>query len=81
MDIVNNYTYFVEIFGIEGVDRYYKKTEDKIKICKDNSLKLIDLYSNDILDNNFDELYDLIISKINKFKEVRLLLNKVYKSL
>ena len=57
---------FVEIFGITGNKKYNEKIDEKIKLCKENNLKLIELYSNDIGQNSFEEIYRLLM---NKFKE------------
>ena len=62
---INDKRYFVEIFGIEGSDKYDKKTEEKKWLCKNNKLKLIDLYSKDLLKTT-DEIYKMLIEKINK---------------
>lgn len=62
---INDKRYFIEIFGIEGNDKYDKKTEEKKQLCKDNKLNLISLYSKDVLKTT-DEIYKMLIDKINK---------------
>ena len=63
---INNKMVFVEIFGITGNKKYNEKIDEKIKLCKENNLKLIELYPNDIGQNSFEEIYRLLM---NKFKE------------
>lgn len=64
----NNNTYFIEIFGITGNENYDNKTKEKIQLCKDNNLKLIEFYPNDIGQNSFYEIYILLQEKIKNFK-------------
>lgn len=66
---IDNEKYFVEIFGITGNEDYNKKTKEKIKLCKDNNLKLIEFYPDDIGKNLFDKIYKMLIDSINKLKE------------
>ena len=65
---IDDRRYFVEIFGIEGNDKYDKKISKKKQLCKNNNLKLIDLYGDDLLKTT-DEIYEMLIEKINKLKE------------
>jgi hypothetical protein len=39
---------FVEYFGLPEKSYYYKKMEEKRKICKDNNINLIELYRKDL---------------------------------
>lgn len=53
---------FIEIFGLIAIDSYYEKTKEKIKLCKENNLKLIALYPEDFLKDEkfklkFNEAY------------------------
>lgn len=64
---IDDRRYFVEIFGIEGNDKYDKKISKKKQLCKNNNLKLIDLYGDDLLKTT-DEIYEMLIEKINKLK-------------
>ena len=63
---INNKMVFVEIFGITGNKKYNKKMDEKIKLCKENNLKLIELYPNDIGQNSFEEIYRLLMDKLNE---------------
>lgn len=64
----NNKAYFIEIFGIDENEIYDKKTAEKKQLCRDNNLKLIDLYGYDLLKST-DDIYQVLIRKINKLKE------------
>lgn len=72
--IHNDVNYYIEIFGIEGNENYYLKMEDKIKICNENNINLITFYPNELWSTTQNDLYKLLISKINNFynKEVRI---------
>jgi hypothetical protein len=61
----NENLYFVEIFGIMEYEWYRNKANYKKQLCKENNLNLIDLYKEDFLKNDIDDLYKLIIYKIN----------------
>lgn len=63
---IDNKIYFIEIFGMVGKEKYDIKTADKILICKQNNIKLIDLYGKDIAYSTIDEIYDLLINLINE---------------
>lgn len=60
--------YFIEIFGIDGDEKYDARKVEKKKLCKDNNIKLIDLYGKDLLQTT-DAIYEMLIGKINKLKE------------
>lgn len=60
--------YFIEIFGIDRNEEYDKRKLEKKKLCKDNNIKLIDLYGKDLL-QTAEQIYEMLISKINKIKE------------
>lgn len=68
---INKEKYFVEIFGIERNDNYSKKINDKIKICSDNNLKLIDIYSYDMSNKCTDDLYLYIMKRIEEIQQRR----------
>lgn len=61
---INGERVFVEIFGITGNKNYYKKTEEKIQLCKDNNLNLMELYPDDVGKNSFEDIYNMIINKL-----------------
>ena len=62
----NGKVFFVEIFGITGNKNYDKKTKEKIKLCKDNNLTLIEFYPNEIGFNSFEEIFKLLNEKLNE---------------
>ena len=61
---INDEIYFIEIFGMTGREKYDIKTAEKILICQQNNIKLIDLYGGDIGYSTIDEIHDLLINKI-----------------
>lgn len=63
--IINNNKYYIELFGINGNELYEKRKNEKIKICNDNNISLIQLYQNDIYEKTNLEIYNNIISQIN----------------
>lgn len=67
----NNELFFVEIFGITGNKNYDDKIKEKVQLCKDNNLNLIQFYPDDIGQNGFEEIYKLLIDNVNTIKEIR----------
>lgn len=65
----NSTIYLVEVFGLMGYNQVYRdKTKWKIDICKENNIKLIEIYPSDI-SNNLDEVYNVLINKINSINQ------------
>lgn len=60
---------FIEIFGMINREDYVEKTKYKINLCKENNIKLISIFPNDISQRNLDEIYAYTINEINKIKE------------
>mgnify|MGYP001007005713 CR=1 FL=1 len=61
-----NQNIFIEIFGITGDNKYDNKTKEKIKLCKDNNLTLVEIYPKDFKQFDEDFLYKLLINKLNE---------------
>lgn len=59
-----NCKYYIEIFGIEGNDFYDQRKQEKINICKNNNIKLIEIYKNDLYGKTHKQVYDMLINKI-----------------
>ena len=51
--------YFIEFFGMPEKEYYKIRMEEKIEICKDNNIKLIALYKNDL--NKLDEKLHILL--------------------
>lgn len=64
----DNNRYFVEIFGINGNNKYDNTTNDKIKICMENNLKLITFKFDDFWGTTNDELLKIYKNKIKNTK-------------
>lgn len=67
----DNELFFVEIFGITGNEKYDNKVKEKIQLCQNNKINLIDFYPSDIGHNSFDEIYKLVIDRIEQIKQLR----------
>lgn len=63
---VDNKMYFIEIFGIiNNLGDYDKKTNEKIGICRENNIPLIDIFPNVFEENNTEEkLYHYLMKRI-----------------
>lgn len=62
---IDEQTYFIEVFGITNSSSYDKRTEEKIRLCKENGLKLIEIYPEDIWGKTQDEIYEMLLDRIN----------------
>ena len=67
--MIDTKLFFIEIFGIDNNEKYDKKTEEKIQICKKYEIPLISLYSFDFLNKSDDELLEYIFTQLNRLKE------------
>jgi len=61
----NNLKYYIEIFGIESNNKYDLKCKNKIGICLSNNLPLICFYPKDFWATNNNNLFNLLLDKIN----------------
>ena len=52
--------YFIEYFGLTGVSEYDKKTKEKIQICQDNNIKLIEIYPKDMF--NLEAKFQMLLN-------------------
>jgi hypothetical protein len=66
---LNDNTYFIEIFGMEGFKEYTKRTKKKIKICQINNIPLIEFYEKDIKNKTTEEIHKLLLERINKISD------------
>jgi hypothetical protein len=57
--------YYIEIFGIEFDDFYNIRKKEKIDICKNNNIPLIDIYRCDLYNKTHKQVYDILLDKIN----------------
>jgi len=69
----NNNIYPIEIFGIMEYEWYREKTNNKINLCKDNGIKLIDLYKEDFKKMDKDKLYKMLMIKIKDIEQKELI--------
>lgn len=61
---LNNQKYYIELFGIEGNELYEKRKQEKIRICKENNIPLIQLYQRDIYSKTNQEIYGILLNRI-----------------
>lgn len=66
---LNNKNYYIELFGIEGNELYEKRKQDKIRICKENNIPLIQLYQSDIYSKTNKEIYETLLNYIDDLQE------------
>lgn len=66
---LNNQKYYIELFGIEGNELYEKRKLEKIRICEENNIPLIQLYQIDIYSKTNKEIYETLLKYINNLKE------------
>ena len=61
---LNGNKYYIEIFGITGNEKYEKRKNKKIQLCKDNNVPLVTFEYNDFWSNTNEKLYELLLEKI-----------------
>lgn len=57
--------YYIEIFGITANKKYDVRKAEKIQLCKDHNVPLITFEFGDFWSNTNDEVYQLLLSKID----------------
>ena len=63
--------YYIELFGIEGNEKYEKRKQEKISLCKKHNIPLIQLYQSDIYSKTNKEIYETLLNYIEEIsKEV-----------
>ena len=67
----NGIDYYVELFGISNNKKYNQRKQEKIQICKDNNIPLIEIYEDDVFGVLHEDLHIFIQEKINKFCKER----------
>lgn len=60
---LNNKKYYVELFGIEGNEKYNRRKEEKILLCKKHNIPLIQIYQSDIYSKTNKEIYNMLFNK------------------
>ena len=54
---------------IDGNELYEKRKQEKIRICAENNIPLIQLYQSDIYSKTNKEIYDTLLNYISNLKE------------
>ncbi|MBL4950980.1 hypothetical protein JK635_01840 [Neobacillus sp. YIM B02564] len=55
-----NKTYYVEYFGMTGMEEYDKKAKQKIEDCNKNNINLVTIYPKDLKLKSFDEIFSFL---------------------
>lgn len=58
--------YYIELFGIEGNEKYEKRKQEKISLCKKHNIPLIQLYQADIYSKTNKEIYKTLLNYIEE---------------
>lgn len=68
---INGKIYYIELFGIQGNELYEKRKQEKIKLCEENNIPLIQFYQSDIYSKTNKEIYETLFNYIEEIlKEV-----------
>lgn len=68
--VLNDIFYYIEMFGIIGNKNYNERKAEKIELCKKYNIPLIQFEQDDIYYKTNQQIYEKILQKIDKIKEV-----------
>lgn len=60
--------YYIELFGIEGNEKYEKRKQEKIGLCEKYNIPLIQLYQADIYSKTNKEIYETLLNYIKEIQ-------------
>ena len=66
---INGKIYYIELFGIQGNELYEKRKQEKIKLCEDNNIPLIQFYQSDIYSKTNKEIYETLLNYIEEISK------------
>lgn len=66
---INGRIYYIELFGIQGNELYEKRKQEKIKLCEDNNIPLIQFYQSDIYSKTNQEIYETLLNYIDEIRQ------------
>ena len=66
---INGRIYYIELFGIQGNELYEKRKREKIKLCEDNNIPLIQIYQSDIYSKTNKEIYETLLNYIEEISK------------
>lgn len=61
--------YYIELFGIEGNEKYEKRKQEKIDLCEKYNIPLIQLYQADIYSKTNKEIYETLLNYIKEISK------------
>lgn len=64
---IDNIKYYIELFGIKNNLKYNQRKQEKIILCKNNNIPLIELYQEDLFLKKESEIYKYINEYIKQF--------------
>lgn len=63
---MNGTSYYIELFGIQGNELYENRKQEKIKLCEENNIPLIQFYQSDIYSKTNKEIYETLLNYIEE---------------
>ena len=66
---INGNVYYIELFGIQGNELYEKRKQEKIRLCEEYSIPLIQIYQSDIYSKLNEEIYEMLLEHIENIEQ------------
>ena len=66
---INGNVYYIELFGIQGNELYEKRKQEKIRLCEEYNIPLIQFYQSDIYSKTNQEIYETLINYIDEIRQ------------
>lgn len=66
---IDGILYYIELFGIEGNEKYEKRKQEKISLCEKHNIPLIQLYQVDIYSKTNKEIYETLLNYIKEISK------------
>jgi hypothetical protein len=65
---IDNKRFFIEIFGITSKEDYYERTKNKIQLCEENNIDLIEIYPKDFTSYKLEDIHKMYEEKLINIK-------------
>ena len=66
---MNGTSYYIELFGIQGNELYENRKQEKIQLCKQHNIPLIQIYQTDIYSKLNEEIYKMLLNRIQDIEK------------
>lgn len=66
---INGNVYYIELFGIQGNELYEKRKQEKIRLCEEYNIPLIQFYQSDIYSKTNQEIYKTLLYYIYEIRQ------------